>query len=113
MTKIRTEILGSRWLPIGGFGVIFLLYLFLLISNHSRIFGKLTHDLKSDPYYGDTKSTMNILHVILPGIVIPFYLLVLMSFKYHWNVLIMIFFILWVQPSPKKLIWPIKVVLAK
>lgn len=113
MTEIRTDILGNHWLPLAGFGFILLLYISLLISNHSKIFGKITDDFKSDPYYGDTKSTLNILHVILPGIVIPFYLLLLMSFKYHWNVLLILFFILWVQPSPKKLIWPLKAVIVK
>ena len=62
----------------------------------------------SDPYYLDTRGLSNILHVILPNIIFPLvlaFLLLMLDLKY---LVLVLFFIVWIFPTPSKLKWPIQ-----
>jgi 4-hydroxybenzoate polyprenyltransferase len=87
--------------------LILILYLLVFIMVVIR---EIKEKHISDPYYVDIRGPANILHIIIPNILLPFYfsfLLFLMDTSY---ILLGIFFIIWVFPTPSKLLWPIKAI---
>ena len=63
-----------------------------------------------DPYYKEIRGFGNILHIIIPNIIFPFYLTIILTLKDLPYIIILLFFFIWVMPTPSKLIWPIKVI---
>jgi 4-hydroxybenzoate polyprenyltransferase len=82
---------------------LFLLYVWLLVLTVLRARGGLL-----DPYYEGRKDVVNILHVVFPNFVVPFYLLVLMVLHDIVAAWLLVFFLVWAMPSPRRVLWPIR-----
>jgi 4-hydroxybenzoate polyprenyltransferase len=85
-----------------------LLYLWLLALTVLQARGRLL-----DPYYEGRKDVVNVLHVVFPNFALPFYLLVLMVVQDLVAVWLLAFFLIWVMPSPQRVVWPIRVLLGR
>lgn len=64
-----------------------------------------------DPYYQETRGLANILHIILPNILIPGFLTLLMLFDNTAYLWLTAFYTAWVMPTPAKLKWPFQALL--
>jgi 4-hydroxybenzoate polyprenyltransferase len=65
----------------------------------------------ADPYYVDIRGPANILHIIIPNILSPAFLSFLLCLNDPAYFPIFIFFIIWVFPTPEKILWPLKALL--
>lgn len=61
-----------------------------------------------DPYFEDIRGLGNILHVIFPNIIFPLLLLTALSIMNIYYTILSIFFIFWVFPTPRKVLWPLR-----
>lgn len=86
-------------------GVVALVYAALLFANHGLVSLGDDVDEASDPYYGDTHSSLKVLHVVVPANLMPAMLLVMMSIDSHWNLILLGLFLLWVRPTLDKMTW--------
>ena len=84
------------------------LYSWLLALTVLRAHGRLL-----DPYYEGRKDVVNVLHVVFPNFALPFYLLVLMVVQDILAMWLLAFFLVWAMPSPRRVIWPIRVLLGR
>jgi 4-hydroxybenzoate polyprenyltransferase len=62
----------------------------------------------TDPYFDPNKDIFNILYAIFPCGLVPFYMALLMSLRYPGNLVILLLLVLWVGPSPRRLLWPLR-----
>lgn len=67
----------------------------------------------SDPYYIDIRGGSNILHIIIPNIFFPAYISVLLFLSDYHYLPLFIFFMIWVFPTPSKILWPIRAIFKK
>ncbi|RLC70004.1 MAG: hypothetical protein DRI52_07860 [Chloroflexi bacterium] len=65
----------------------------------------------TDPYFDPEKDIFNVLYAIFPAGVVPLYLVMLMSLHYPGNLIVLVLLILWMGPSPQRLLWPLRAVL--
>jgi len=65
----------------------------------------------TDPYFDPEKDIFNVLYAIFPAGIVPLYLVVLMSLHYPANLMVLVLLILWIRPSPQRLLWPLRAVL--
>lgn len=65
----------------------------------------------TDPYFDPDKDIFNVLYAIFPVGVVPLYLVMLMSLHYPGNLIVLVLLILWMRPSPQRLLWPLRAVL--
>lgn len=83
-------------------------YVFLasLAVRRMRARGRIT-----DPYFDPDKDIFNILYAVFPCGLAPIYMALLMSLHYAGNLAILLLLILWIGPSPRRLLWPLRAVL--
>jgi 4-hydroxybenzoate polyprenyltransferase len=92
------------------FGLLVIAYLILLVLviNKEIKEGKI-----SDPYYIDFRGYSNLLHIIIPNIGFPLLLAILLFLMDPIYIFFLIFFIIWIFPTPSKLLWPVRLLLSK
>jgi 4-hydroxybenzoate polyprenyltransferase len=89
--KIFSQILGI--FPV------FLIYFIIFIMV---IWREVKEKVISDPYYVNIRGLSNILHIIIPNVIFPVYLLFLLILKDLTFFPLMIFFLIWIFPTPSK-----------
>jgi len=85
---------------------LILIYIGLLLLTFIQGRGQLL-----DPYYEGRKDVSNLLHAVFPNFVVPFYLLLLLVLQDSTAVWLIAFFLVWTLPLPRKLSWPIRILL--
>jgi len=61
-----------------------------------------------DPYFEDIRGSGNILHVIFPNMIFPILILSALSIKNFYYLILLVFFVIWIFPTPQKILWPLK-----
>jgi len=87
--------------------VLILHLLLVVFLSYKEISKKMIHD----PYYLEIRGLSNIIHIIIPNIIVPLIITFVLAVNYTIALLLFIFFLIWVMPTPAKLMWPIKVIL--
>jgi 4-hydroxybenzoate polyprenyltransferase len=79
--------------------------IFLLYSAFFVMVGwkEIKESMITDPYYVDIRGLSNILHIIIPNIVFPLYLLFLLTLRTLIYFPLLVFFVVWIFPTPSKL----------
>ena len=61
-----------------------------------------------DPYFDDIRGLGNILHVIFPNVIFPLLILFALFFNDKYYLALLVFFIIWIFPTPQKVLWPLR-----
>ena len=75
----------------------------LLALLRWRATGRLT-----DPYCGTDKDIFNIWYALFPCVAIPLYFALVMTYIFPGNWPILLLLILWLNPTPRRLAWPLR-----
>jgi|GEM_PF-817775 len=62
----------------------------------------------TDPYFSKDKDIFNIWYALFPCGGVTLYFAVVMTYIYHGNWPILLLFILWLNPTPRRLAWPLR-----
>jgi len=62
----------------------------------------------TDPYYGKDKDIFNIWYALFPCVAIPLYFAVVMTYISPGNWPVLLLLILWLNPTPRRLAWPLQ-----
>jgi len=95
---------------IYGFAGLALLYLVLSVLVFAN---EIKNKEISDPYYVSIRGNANIIHIIIPNIAFPLVLTILISVQNYIFLSVLLFFLIWIMPTPSKLKWPLQVILGK
>jgi 4-hydroxybenzoate polyprenyltransferase len=79
---------------------VFLVYFILFLTV---VWKEIKEKVVSDPYYVNVRGLSNILHIIIPNVVFPVYLLFILILKDFTYFPLLVFFLIWIFPTPSKL----------
>lgn len=84
------------WLEIGGlkinfFSLLFIAYVMVLFFHFIQVFNR-KNKTNYDPHY--ETGYLNLLHIAIPSIYLPLWILIFLCFKFFGNILILTFFII-------------------
>ncbi|HQU72219.1 MAG TPA: UbiA family prenyltransferase [Calditrichia bacterium] len=92
--------LSPIWPVLGGYLLLFALLVVRELRQKHII----------DPYYQEIRGLANVLHIIIPNILVPALLTFLLSLMNSTYLVILGFYFIWVMPTPAKLKWPLQVI---